>query len=96
MPGTTIYYAAFAHDECLNFASGVCMPATVPSPGDFDRDGDVDVTDFAFFQTCLSGDAIPRTAECFGADLDADVDVDAADFTQFDGCMRGANRTPGC
>jgi hypothetical protein len=58
---------------------------------DFDRDGDVDQEDFAFFQRCLSGSHKPPALGCAAADLDGDGDVDQNDFTLFLGCMSGAN-----
>lgn len=79
-------------------------PATVPTaavdqngcppviPGDFDRDGDVDLTDFEHFRTCVSGPAVPQPAvQCTAARLDGDDDVDHDDFGMFQRCFRGAN-----
>jgi len=48
--------------------------------GDFDRDGDVDDSDFRRLLTCLSGDEETRSDECQQTDLDGDADVDLADF----------------
>jgi formylglycine-generating enzyme required for sulfatase activity len=49
------------------------------SPGDFDRDGDLDNDDYTAFTVCLAG---PAAAVVPGAtlDLDADLDIDLADF----------------
>jgi hypothetical protein len=59
---------------------------------DLDGDGDVDQTDFGYFQRCLTGPGIPQnTPECLGARLDTDTDVDHSDFGIFQGCMSGAN-----
>lgn len=63
---------------------------------DFDGDGDVDITDFAMLQRCLSGDASPYSGGCDSADLDGDLDVDATDFAAFLPCMNGPFRDPGC
>jgi len=49
-------------------------------PGDFDLDGDVDVTDAAFVQGCFSGSGNPPSPGCEPADLDGDNDVDVADY----------------
>jgi len=70
---------------------------TVFSKADFDADGDVDLEDFGFFQTCYSGEGRSCTAGCQKADLDADEDVDISDFNNvFHPCMNGANIAPGC
>ncbi len=65
--------------------------APVP-PVDFDRDGDVDQSDFGRFQACLTGPGVPQTdPDCRDANLDGDSDVDQDDFGIFEGCMSGAN-----
>jgi len=65
-----------------------CCP---PLPPDHDMDTDVDLDDFAWFQTCLSGpDDPPPTVPCECADLTLDDGhVDANDLATFLGCMRG-------
>ncbi|MCP4251595.1 MAG: hypothetical protein GY778_31545 [bacterium] len=61
----------------------------VPVPGDFDGDGDVDVSDHATFFECMNGpDATTPPAPCDpadfdAADLDTDSDVDLADYAAF-------------
>lgn len=65
---------------------------------DADRDGDVDLIDFALFQDCLAGPNVmpaptpPRTAEdCLAAfDADQDDDVDAQDFSQMQVLFTGS------
>ena len=69
------------------------LPITVLSSprADFDKDTDVDQTDFGHFQECLSGSGIAQLRPaCSNADFDRDNDVDATDFTVFAGCMRGS------
>jgi hypothetical protein len=66
------------------------------SPGDFDRDEDVDMTDFARLQLCFSGEAHTYSPGCQPQDLDHDLDVDEADFMLFSACLAGADRPPGC
>jgi len=64
----------------------VVQDTTPPLRFDFDGDGDVDLTDFAFFQICFTGsagDCTQRPAFCCDADADGDGDVDLADFTEF-------------
>lgn len=77
----------------------------LPIHGDFDRDGDVDATDFAVFSACLSGPAIPYTPAALpdgcrvvpdehgriAPDHDRDGDVDQADFGPFQRCYSGEN-----
>ena len=59
---------------------------------DFDRDGDVDASDFGHLQLCISGADIPQTdLACQGGDLDYDTDVDGADVDVLLGCLTGAN-----
>ena len=53
-----------ACDDCSNTFSGVAVNVhgcPLPIPGDFDGDGDVDMTDFGKFQSCMSGANIPQT-----------------------------------
>jgi hypothetical protein len=64
---------------------------------DFDRDGDVDLTDFGYFQGCFNGsNRPPPQSGCADADLDGDADVDLADFSVFQGCFNGPNRPSAC
>src|SRR3990170_861638 len=54
--------------------------------GDFDGDGDVDLSDFTQFQLCFGGSNNPPAPTCppgVDADLDGDGDVDLADFLIF-------------
>jgi len=63
-----------------------------PVPGDFDSDRDVDLDDFAFLQSCLSGSGIaPPSPECADADFDTDEDVDAVDLGRLINCFSGAD-----
>jgi hypothetical protein len=60
------------------------------APGDFDADGDVDVTDFGTLQTCLTGPAIVVTdPACKKALLDDDMDIDRDDVNRFFNCLSG-------
>lgn len=66
--------------------------AIVASRADFDKDGDVDQSDFGHFQACMSGSGILQDDPlCENARLDADEDVDQSDFAVFQECMNGTN-----
>ena len=70
----------------------VSVQALVTVPPDFDKDGDVDQSDWGVMQACLSqtiGDFPPPG--CEAARLDADVDVDQNDVGIFLFCFGGAN-----
>ena len=69
----------------------VCCPKPF---ADTDEDGDVDQTDFSFFQSCYSGPG-PFTLDglcgCFDRDAGGagDDDVDSDDWTAFEQCASG-------
>jgi len=71
----------------------------LPTTPDFDRDGDIDQTDFGHFQACLTGAGNAQNdPDCADARLDKDEDVDADDFGIFQACMSGAGQpfNPSC
>ena len=55
----------------------------MPSPGDCDYDGGVDLDDFAAGLDCLAGPDAATSSGCDCFDLDGDTDTDLADFAQF-------------
>ena len=57
--------------------------------GDFDVDGDVDLSDFDVLIGCLSGPGVRAPLGCARASLDGDVDVDLADFAFFQAAFPG-------
>ena len=62
----------------------VCLGGTID--GDFDNDGDVDLSDFAQFSLCFGGPNLPPAGSCppgVDADFDDDGDVDLSDFAEF-------------
>jgi len=84
-----------ACDACPGTLPGIAVDASGcalnVAAGDFDRDGDVDLTDFAHLQGCLSGTAPQSDPDCLDARLDGDNDVDSTDFYLFLGCMSGSH-----
>ncbi|MCK4660838.1 MAG: hypothetical protein KAV82_15065 [Phycisphaerae bacterium] len=64
---------------------------TVALPGDFNGDGDVDLTDFAQFGACMTGpDNDPVAPGCDMFDFDWDDDVDTDDFGGFQVAFTGS------
>lgn len=64
-------------------------------PSDLDRDGDVDQSDFGFFQACLTAPGISQDdPNCLWARIDDDLDVDIDDFGIIQACMSGPNVCP--
>ncbi|MFH0980380.1 MAG: C1 family peptidase [Planctomycetota bacterium] len=82
-------------DECDVVAgtSRDCDSDGVPDEcqvfGDFDRDGAVDLTDYAAFSGCITGPDGQRTPECVLGDFDCDEDVDLDDFIRFQAVLGG-------
>jgi hypothetical protein len=62
-----------------------------PGPGDVDGDGDVDLADYASWDSCMNGPGIgPVVAECAPLDLNGDDDIDLADFAAFTRAFTGS------
>jgi hypothetical protein len=59
--------------------------------GDHDGDQDLDLRDFSWFQTCLSGDGqlFPGDTGCEEFDFNGDLDVDLSDFEDFHTALTG-------
>lgn len=86
--GSLTYPAADAAGSC-SFLARLLVRA------DFDRDGDVDLDDFAHLQRCLQGSGLTSASpNCNDARLDGDGDVDGADCALFRGCLSGAGVSP--
>lgn len=80
------------------YSDAATLTVTGASVADYDMDCDVDIDDFALFESCVSGPGVPLTPGCEDRDLDQDEDVDQTDFGRFQRCYSGANQppTPGC
>jgi hypothetical protein len=66
-------------------------------PGDFDNDGDVDLTDYGTFLSCYNGpNQPPAGPSCDDADFEGDGDVDLSDYGVFLGCYNGPNNPAAC
>lgn len=61
-----------------------------PFHGDCDKDGDVDLDDFAGFSACLGGPGTGIGAGCGCFDLNGDEDVDLLDFAEFQTAFTGS------
>ena len=84
--------ATAATNSPQTIAVNLTVQSSPFAQSDFDKDGDVDQTDFGKFQSCMSGSGIPQEdPNCAAAKLDADGDVDLDDFGIFQACMSGAN-----
>ena len=61
------------------------------SPFDYDRDGDVDWTDFGAFRFCFQGPGhtFPAGHACLGEDGDGDADIDLSDFGALQAAFTG-------
>ncbi len=67
--------------------------------GDFDADNDVDQTDFAHFQNCITGAfVVVQDPACVDADLDQNTAIDGADLAIMLNCYSGPKITfnPNC
>jgi hypothetical protein len=73
--------------QVINVTLHVVQPLI---PGDFDRDGDVDQTDFGHLQGCYTGPGQSQIEpDCLDTLLDIDDDVDLEDLDIFLACMTG-------
>ncbi|GEM_PF-723799 len=68
----------------------------IKGDGDLNFDGDVDAEDLGGFLACLSGEGVPRSADCLESDMDRDGDVDLGDFGLLQACMSGQDLPSPC
>ncbi len=78
--------------EAFNGSQTLAVSVDVRSVGpDLDRDGDVDLDDFARLQACLTGAGMAQNGPaCAGARLGEDGDVDVHDLSRLRLCFSGA------
>jgi len=89
---STHYYSAFAYDRLGTSYSAAATDTVRLIPGDFDWDGDVDLSDFGHLQACLTDSGVWVTdPNCIGCNLDGDYDVDGDDVPVFLKCISGTN-----
>lgn len=93
---TTYYWRVDAVNGSARTTGDVWRFTTAGVRADFDADRDVDQTDFAQLQQCLSGSGETYPSGCEICDLDDDGDVDDSDVFSFQACMAGPNHEPGC
>lgn len=94
--GVTHYYALFPYDQYGNYGPTSYATAHPWMRSDFDKDGDVDLADFAHIQTCMTGTGVEQTdPDCFDCRLDfdgsptGDRDVDINDLNILLNCLSG-------
>ncbi len=92
----TYYWRIDARNDAGVTTGDVWQFTVQAAPGDFDADGDVDLTDFGYLQRCYSGSGVPPAGGCTDADLGGDNDVDQDDFQIFRNCLGGSNQSSGC
>ena len=67
--------------------SDTSAPATIivntPGPGDYELDCDLDLADFAAWQTCMTDPDATTSEPCAPLDFDMDFDIDLTDFAEF-------------
>ncbi|UCG16286.1 MAG: hypothetical protein JSV19_13430 [Phycisphaerales bacterium] len=86
--GETLLFFLRADDSIGNPAfdsnDEVLYGIVIGVPGDWDGDGDVDLTDYAALADCLTGPGGgPPGSGCNVLDFDVDADIDVADFASF-------------
>ncbi len=66
------------------------IPDECETAGDRDGDGDIDLTDFRTFDTCMLGPDGGSQPECTALDMDASGDIDLVDFAAFQQAFTGS------
>ncbi len=88
-PGThTVQLVVSGTANTVNLSVTVNVSTVAP---DFDRDGDVDQSDFGRLQACLGQSSDP---DCVEADLSHDTLITSGDLSLLLGCLSGPEVTP--
>lgn len=74
----------------ISLTAGTCMPLF----GDFDGNGNVGSDDFGEFESCYSGESVPRGPNCAIFDVADDGDVDCDDWVEFHAAWTGPGTRP--
>jgi hypothetical protein len=92
--GTYTGTITIASDQADKSVLTINVTLSVFVPPDFDQDGDVDLNDYGFFQSCFNGPSRPAMLPdvCDPADIDGDGDVDLSDFNRLQRCFSGPGR----
>ncbi len=92
------YYWRIQTETCCGTALGPVWTFSTAAPADFDADGDVDQTDYAHLQLCLSGATSQTDPACQDAKLAGNAGVNTTDVNLFVKCLGGADLPPpeGC
>ncbi|HNO77471.1 MAG TPA: sialidase family protein [Phycisphaerae bacterium] len=86
---TRLTFSTTSLDENQNGLPDECDTNCVFG-GDYDEDGDVDLSDYRRFEDCFAGPAAGYGQNCSCFDWDADGDVDLNDFAEFQNAFTGA------
>lgn len=86
---TRLTFSTTSMDENQNGLPDECDTNCVFG-GDFDEDGDVDLSDYRRFKDCFAGPGAGYGQNCSCFDWDADGDVDLNDFAEFQKSFTGA------
>jgi hypothetical protein len=76
-------------DDNSQFVLAYDMAGLQTVKPDFDRDGDVDMTDFGRLQSCLQGPYDPLPEDCIPADVNSDGHVNQNDLAALLRCLSG-------
>jgi hypothetical protein len=80
---TQLYIVDGSGGSALNVIEVFSLNAQLGIPFDADRDGDVDLLDYAELGSCLNGPGVAAAVGCVALDGDADGDVDMDDYAAF-------------
>jgi hypothetical protein len=85
------YYWRVLSENCCGTAMGPVWSFATETPADFDKDGDVDQTDYGHLQACLTGVGTQTDPACQNAKLTGGPGVGPPDVAAFLKCLAGAD-----